>query len=117
MKKKLHGVLGNETRGRRHLPGLALAVLAWTLGTVVAASPAAAAHRPAAVTASHPPGYQVVHSASLSAPPSAFDSGGSVACPTGTVVWGGGVAFIGGSGPGLTVNTSEPAGNSWAARV
>jgi hypothetical protein len=39
-------------------------------------------------------------------------------CPAGTVVWGGGVAFLGGSNPNLNVNTSQPAGSSgWEARV
>jgi hypothetical protein len=48
-----------------------------------------------------------------------LDTGGSVACPAGTVVWGGGTSFVGGFfGPTLTVNTSEPMESTgWEARV
>jgi hypothetical protein len=107
------------TARNRYLPALTTAVLLCALATVAAAPPAAAAPRPASVSASQPPGYHIVSSGSLSAPPSAFDTGGSVSCPAGTVVWGGGASFVGGSGgPDLTVNTSEPMGNAgWEARV
>jgi hypothetical protein len=56
---------------------------------------------------------------SLSAAPSAFDTGGSVACPAGTVGWGGGASLVGGSGgPDQAINTSEPTENAgWEARV
>jgi hypothetical protein len=103
----------------RWLPGIATAALVSAVAAATAAPPAAAArHSPAATSASNPPGYQIVHSAPFSAPPGALDSGGSAACPAGTVVWGGGVAFVGGSNPHLTVNTSEPSGSSgWEARV
>src|SRR5690242_12498324 len=91
----------------RWLPGLATAALL----AVVAAAPAPAAaapHFPAAISATHPPGYQIVRAGPFNAPPSGFDSGGSVACPAGTVVWGGGVAFFGGASAGTNVNTSQP---------
>jgi hypothetical protein len=46
-----------------------------------------------------------------------LDTGGSVTCPTGTVPWGGGAGFTGGSpGVGENVNTSAPSGNGWRAR-
>jgi hypothetical protein len=112
-------VLAEKTAVNRHLPGLAAAVLLCTLATVAATPPAVAAQRPAAVSASHPPGYKIVTSGSISAEPSTLDTGGSVACPTGTLVWGGGASFIGGFfGPNLTVNTSEPMESAgWEARV
>jgi len=102
----------------RWLPVIAAAALL----SLVAAAPAppatAARHSPAAISASNPPGYQIVHAGPFNAPPSTFDSGGSAACPAGTVVWGGGVAFHGAFGPSLTINTSQPFGTSgWEARV
>jgi hypothetical protein len=101
----------------RWLPGLATAAVL----SVVAAAPAPAAaalHSPAAARASHPPGYQIVHAGPFNATPGTFDSGGSAMCPTGTVIWGGGVAFQSAFGPTLTVNTSQPFGTSgWEARV
>jgi hypothetical protein len=79
-----------------------------------AAAPAAAAawHSPAVISASQPPGYQVVSSGAVKAPPGASSSGAFATCPAGTVVWGGGVAFEGSPGPGLTVNTTSPNGSS-----
>ncbi len=58
-------------------------------------------------------------SGSINAAPSALDTGGSATCPNGTVVWGGGVTFVGGvSGPDFTVNTSTAAASSgWTTRV
>jgi hypothetical protein len=100
-------------------PGIASAVLLSAVAAAAAASPAAAArYSPAAIGASHPPGYVIVQGGPFSAPPGAFDSGGSAACPAGTVVWGGGVLFSGGSNPSLNVNTSEPSGSGgWEVRV
>ena len=107
-----------KTARHRRLPGLAAAALLCTLAAVAAASPAGAARRPAAVGANHPAGYQIVSSGSLNAAPSALDTGGSAACPAGTVVWGGGASFVNGYfGPALTVNTSEPESAGWEARV
>ena len=102
----------------RWLPGIAAAALL-SVAVAAPAPPAAAAqHLPAAISASHPPGYTIVHAGPFNAPPSAFDSGGSAACPAGTVVWGGGVAFQGGASSSLTANTSQPIGSSgWEARV
>jgi hypothetical protein len=46
-----------------------------------------------------------------------FDSGGQVACPAGTVPWGGGVGFTGGiANAGESINTSAPTGNGWRGR-
>jgi hypothetical protein len=60
-----------------------------------------------------------VSSGTLNAAPSTLDTGGSIACPAGTVVWGGGASFVNGYfGPDLTVNTSEPMESAgWEARV
>ena len=51
---------------------------------------AAATNAFAASTATAPPGYQRVRSAPIPVPPGMFDAGGQVACPAGTVPWGGG---------------------------
>ena len=46
-----------------------------------------------------------------------FDSGGEVACPAGTVPWGGGIGFTGGiPSAGENINTSAPTGNGWRGR-
>jgi hypothetical protein len=46
-----------------------------------------------------------------------FDAGGQVACPAGTVPWGGGAGFTGGfAGAGDSINTSAPTGNGWEGR-
>lgn len=103
-----------RTAAHRWLPGIATAALL----SVVAAAPAPAAAARHSIGASHPPGYKIVHAGPLNAPPGTFDSGGSVACPTGTVVWGGGVVFLGGTTSSLNVNTSQPSGSTgWEARV
>lgn len=104
-----------KTLAHRWLPGITAAAL---LAVATPAPSAAAARHLPAVSASHPPGYTIVHAGPFNAPPSAFDSGGSAACPAGTVVWGGGVAFQGGASSSLTANTSQPVGSSgWEARV
>jgi hypothetical protein len=104
--------------GYRWLPGIATAALLFVVAAAPAPPAVAARHSRAVIGANHPPGYTIVRSAPFSAPPGAFDSGGSATCPAGTVVWGGGVAFLGAFGPDLTVNTSQPAGSSgWEARV
>jgi hypothetical protein len=117
--KEGQAVVAGKAAGNRYLLGFGSAVLVCTLAIVAAAPPAVAARRPASVTTSHPSGYKIVSSGSISAAPSTFDTGGSVACPTGTVVWGGGASFVGGFfGPSLTVNTSEPMESAgWEARV
>ena len=106
------------TLAHRWLPGIAAGALL-SVAVAVPAPPAAAArHLSAVIGASHPPGYTVVHAGPFNAPPSAFDSGASAACPAGTVVWGGGVAFQGGANANLTVNTSQPSGSAgWEVRV
>jgi hypothetical protein len=102
-----------KTLGRRWLPGIATAALLSAAPTVAAASPAAAArHSPAAISATQPPGYQVVSSGLVNAPKGSSSSGAFATCPAGTVVWGGGVAFSHANGPSLTVNTSSPNGSS-----
>ena len=64
--------------------------------------------------ASAPAGYQIIRS-QFTAPPGMFDSGGQVACPTGTVIWGGGVGNDFSNG---TINTSEFVGTTgWNARL
>jgi hypothetical protein len=107
-----------KTPVHRWLPGIATAALLATVAAAAAPPAAEAQHSPAGTSASHPPGYKIVHGGPFNATPGTFDSGGSAACPTGTVVWGGGVVFFGGSNPNLTVNTSQPVASSgWEARV
>ncbi len=78
---------------------------------------AAATNAFAASTATAPPGYQRVRSAPIPIPPGMFDSGGQVACPAGTVPWGGGAGFTGGiASAGENINTSAPTGNGWEGR-
>jgi hypothetical protein len=80
--------------------------------------PAAAATKAtAANTPTAPPGYQRLRSAPIPVPPGMFDAGGQVACPAGTVPWGGGAGFTGGfAGAGDSINTSAPTGNGWEGR-
>jgi hypothetical protein len=87
-----------------------LAVMAVVAGVVVSAAGAAQARVVAAATA--PSGYQVVPGVITSAPSSAQDSGADTLCPSGTVAWGGGVAFRGGGAAGETIGTSDPAGSA-----
>ena len=71
----------------------------------------------AASTPTAPPGYQRVRSAPIPVPPGMFDAGGQVACPAGTVPWGGGAGFTGGfASAGENINTSAPTGSGWEAR-
>ena len=78
---------------------------------------AAATNAFAASTPTAPPGYQRVRSAPIPIPPGAFDSGGQVTCPAGTVPWGGGAGFTGGvASTGENINTSAPTGNGWEGR-
>ena len=80
--------------------------------------PAAAATSAYAVsTPTAPPGYQRLRSAPIPIPPGMFDAGGQVACPAGTVPWGGGAGFTGGiASAGDSINTSAPTGNGWEGR-
>ena len=78
---------------------------------------AAGPNASAASTPTAPPGYQRVRSAPITVPPGTFDAGGRVACPAGTVPWGGGAGFTGGiPGIGDSINTSAPTGGGWEAR-
>ena len=53
----------------------------------------------------------------IPAAPSSLIWGCEVVCPVGTVLWGGGVALIGGiPGIGNWISTSAPAGNGWRAK-
>jgi hypothetical protein len=110
--------VGGKAPVHRRLPGIVTAALLPAIAAATAASPAVAArHSPAAITAGQPPGYQIVRTGPLSAPPGAVSSG-SATCPAGTVVWGGGAAFTGGLSPHNLINTSEPNGTGgWAAKV
>jgi hypothetical protein len=112
-------MVAEKTSAHRWLPGIAAAALLPAAAVAAMASPAAAArHSSAAISADHPPGYQIITSGPTNAPPSAFNSGAFATCPAGTVVWGGGVAFIGVPNLSLTVSTSNPNGSGgWAARV
>ena len=68
--------------------------------------------------AAGPPGYVRVSTDPINAPSSALDTGGQIACPVGTVVWGGGVSFTGGQfALGESINTTAPNGSTmWRAR-
>jgi hypothetical protein len=84
--------------------------------TIAMAAPAfASAHQLAAPAATAPAGYKIVRDTQFSAAPGMFDAGGQVSCPTGTVVWGGGVGNDFQNG---TINTSGFVGSvGWHARV
>ena len=72
----------------------------------------------AAATPTAPPKY-VIKGAAFQAPQSAFDTGGSVSCPAGTVTWGGGVYFSAYSPP-VSINTTAWDGGmpgAWRVRV
>jgi hypothetical protein len=87
------------------------------LALVASASAAASSGMIVAGAASAPAGYHIESSAMLVAPGSMYDSGGREACPTGTVVWGGGVGFNVYYNDN-TLNTSAVSGSTaWQARV
>ena len=97
---------------KRAMTAILTAVIGAGLVPATAATNAFAASK-----ATAPPGYQRVRSAPIPIPPGMFDSGGQVACPAGTVPWGGGVGFTGGTaGAGENINTSAPIGNGWRGR-
>jgi hypothetical protein len=107
-------VSGHGWSRRIGWPFGALAASVLFLAVVVPASSFAGARVPGVTVATAPPGYQVVRTLFM-APPSMFDSGSQVACPAGTVVWGGGVEndFV-----NDTINTSAFLGSTaWQARV
>src|SRR5690349_6684239 len=62
-----------------------------------------------------PAGYQIIKGPSLPAPPGQLDSGSQIACPAGTVPWGGGVATS--SFTNMNINTTVPTADGWKARV
>jgi len=97
---------------RRAIRAILTAVIGAGLVPTAAATSAFGASTPTA-----PPGYQRVRSAPIPIPPGMFDSGGQVACPAGTVPWGGGVGYTGGiPSAGENINTSAPTGNGWRGR-
>ena len=64
------------------------------------------------------PATTIVNGPVLTVPSSAFTSGSDALCPTGTVVWGGGVAWHGFARPGENINTTDPAGSAgWNSLV
>jgi hypothetical protein len=95
-----------------------LTPLAMVLATagIFAGSPA-----PAAVPPAHagktPPGYRIVESRAITAR-AGVQTRGTVLCPAGTVVWGGGV-ILDASHAGMTINSSFPmsTGSGWIALV
>ncbi len=73
---------------------------------------------PAVAAATAPPGYHIVRTADIPAPPSILDTSGQANCPAGTVPWGGGASFDNGfAAVGTSLETSEPVGGAWRARV
>ncbi len=91
---------------RRVLP---LALAAMAIGGSVAAASAQAA--------TAPPGYTIVRSGAIPAPPAPLIYGGQVLCPTGTVPLGGGAGFLGSIDFGDSINASEPLVSGWEARM
>jgi hypothetical protein len=73
---------------------------------------------PAVAAATAPPGYHIVRTADIAAPPSILDTSGQANCPAGTVPWGGGASFDNGFADiGVSLETSEPVTGGWRARV
>lgn len=96
-----------------HAARAAAALLA--LSCVVA--PAALATPLSTASASAPAAYTRVFSPVITAHSGAFDTGGQVSCPAGTVPWGGGIGFSGGIADiGDNINTSAPSGDGWRGR-
>ena len=78
----------------------------------------AAGTPPAVAAATAPPGYHIVRTADITAPPSILDTTGQANCPAGTVPWGGGASFDNGfAAVGVSLETSEPVTGGWRARV
>jgi hypothetical protein len=93
-----------------------LAGAAVVMPGVAAALAAAAGSASAATTA--PPGYHIVRTADITAPPSILDTSGQANCPSGTVPWGGGASFDNGfAARGTSLETSEPVTGGWRTRV
>jgi len=89
----------------------ALVVMPGVAGLIAGTSTAAAA-------ATAPPGYHIVRTADIAAPPSTLDTSGQANCPTGTVPWGGGASFDNGfAAIGTSLETSEPVTGGWRTRV
>jgi hypothetical protein len=73
---------------------------------------------PAVAAATAPPGYHIVRTADITAPPSILDTSGQANCPAGTVPWGGGASFDNGfAARGTSLETSEPVTGGWRVRV
>jgi hypothetical protein len=78
----------------------------------------AAAATPASAAATAPPGYRIVRTADITAPPSILDTSGQANCPSGTVPWGGGASFDNGfAARGTSLETTEPVTGGWRTRV
>jgi hypothetical protein len=96
---------------REILTGVAVVMPGVAVLSAVAVTPAFAA-------ATAPPGYRIVSTPDLAAPPSILNTTGQANCPTGTVPWGGGASLTNGFAvPGTSINTSEPVTGGWRARV
>jgi hypothetical protein len=78
----------------------------------------AGAAAPASAAATAPPGYRIVRTGDITAPPAILDASGQANCPTGTVPWGGGASFDNGfAARGTSLETSEPVSGAWRVRV
>ena len=88
--------------------------LALTTAAVAAVGGAAAATAGAATA---PPGYTIVRTGAIPAPPAPLIYGGQVLCPSGTVPLGGGAAFLGSIDFGDSINASEPLVSGWTAHM
>jgi hypothetical protein len=91
-------------------------VLTLALATAAVAAVAGAATAKAG-TATAPPGYAIVRTAPIPAPPAPLIYGGQVQCPEGTVPLGGGAAFLGSIDYGDSINASVPLAGGWEARM
>src|SRR3954464_9884342 len=84
-------------------------------GILLASAALGAALAPSALAA--PVGYTRVFTPPIQVLANGNDAGGEVACPAGTVPWGGGVSFSGGTSEfGQDINTSAPTANGWRGR-
>jgi hypothetical protein len=83
--------------------------------TLLATAALGAALAPSALAV--PAGYTRVFTPAIPVLQNGTDAGGQISCPAGTVPWGGGVGFSGGTSEvGQDINTSAPTADGWRGR-
>jgi hypothetical protein len=93
-------------------------ILAGALVVMPGVAALVAGTTPAVAVATAPPGYHIVRTADITAPPSILDTSGQANCPAGTVPWGGGASFDNGfAARGTSLETTEPVTGGWRVRV